>query len=142
VSLHAPHCLKNLLLPRVVLYVWPVVLVFLLAGCVSKREADMRQREGFLAGQQQAQADQARAAQKGQPPTTVTVIGKVKNGTVPWTEDMTVAQAIVAADYQGWDNPKRIEVTHNGELIELTPHQLLHGGDFPVEPGDTIKVIQ
>src|ERR1039457_3365775 len=73
-----------------------LLLAVLLGGCVSKSKADARARAAFMAGQQQALV---RMQQTLAP--SVTVNGEVRNRVVPWTEGMTLAKALVAADYYG-----------------------------------------
>jgi hypothetical protein len=112
------------------------LLVLLLAGCVSKKEANLQAREAYLAGQQQA----AKQSQSEQPPQIV-VRGPVRNPIVPWEDDLTLAKAIVAADYTGFMNPVLIRVIRNGQMIEaMKGIDLLHHQDFPLEPGDIIDI--
>ena len=53
------------------------------------------------------------AQTQGQGPC-VTVNGEVRNHVVPWTEGMTLAKAVVAADYLGAADPGQIIIVHNG----------------------------
>src|ERR1035437_11017856 len=73
-----------------------LLLAVLLGGCVSKSKADARARAAFIAGQQQAVARMQQI--QGQGPS-VTINGEVRNRVVPWTEGLTLAKAVVAADY-------------------------------------------
>lgn len=74
-------------------------------------------------------------------PQTVLVRGDVKNPVIPWTEDLTVARAIVAADYKGLFDPRVILLVRQGLASRIDPKQLLRGrGDLPVEPGDVIEL--
>jgi hypothetical protein len=68
--------------------------VLLGAGCVSDRKAQMEARQAYLAGQQQA-------AQSRENTFNVTVQGQVSNHVIPWTIDLTLARAIVQANYAG-----------------------------------------
>lgn len=110
------------------------LLLVALSGCISKSKANLQAREAFLAGQQQAMAAQKQA------PATVTVHGNVKNETIPWTEDLTVGKAILAAEYQGMVDPRRIVLIHNSQRIEINPRDLLNGQDVPVQAGDVIEL--
>lgn len=106
----------------------------LLTGCVSKARADRKAREAFMAGQQHAiQQMQLRG-------TVVTVVGEVRNPLVPWTSDLTLARAILAAEYFGATDPVEILVTRAGEEIRLDPRALLGGEDFPLQPRDVIEL--
>lgn len=119
---------------RVVFTFFAVLL--LATGCVSKSEARRMQQEAFAAGQQQAAAAAANRTQ----PATVTVQGDVKNESIPWTRDLTLAQAIVSAEYQGMSDPSRIVIIRQGQSIPINPRDLLHGKDVPLEPGDVIDL--
>jgi hypothetical protein len=113
------------------------LLVLLLTGCVSRKESEMQARQAYLAGQQQA----ARQWQSERPPE-VAVQGPVRNPVVPWVDDLTLAKAIVDADYTGFMNPIFIRVIRNGQMIEeMRGIDLLHHQDFPLEPGDIVVVV-
>ena len=70
----------------------------------------------------------------------VTVFGPVRNSIVPWEEELTVAKAIVAADYVGAFDPHEIILVRNGRGTRIDPKQLLQGKDFPLQPGDVIQI--
>ena len=113
------------------------LLVLFLAGCVSQREAGLEARQAYMAGQQQA-AQQQRAQQ----PPQVTIRGPVRNPVVPWVENMTLAKAIVDADYTGFMNPILVRVIRNGQMVEeMKGIDLLHGHDFPLEAGDMVEIV-
>src|SRR5260221_8055173 len=82
----------------IVILLWSVALT----SCVSKSKADARARAAFFAGQQQA-AQVARQTQLQGP--TVTVVGEVRNAMVRWTVDLTLAKALIAANYYGNPDP-------------------------------------
>ncbi len=113
-----------------------LLLALALNGCTTKeaarREAD---KKAFIATQQSAMA-----AQANQEPA-VWFRGDVRNQRVPWTEGLTLAEALVAAQYIGnWD-PHRITLTRQGEAFVINPRRLLRGQDNPeLEPGDLIEV--
>src|SRR5260221_8335889 len=75
-----------------------ILVAMTLTGCVTKSKAKADAREAFIAGQQQAMA-MARLQQAQGP--TVTVVGQGRNKIIPWTQDLTLAQAIVNAGYFG-----------------------------------------
>jgi hypothetical protein len=113
------------------------ILLVLLAGCVSDKEARLRERQAYIAGQQQA----AKQLQSQLPPQ-VTVHGPVRNSIVPWEENMTLSKAIVTADYTGFMNPILIRVIRNGQMIEETRGiDLLHGHDVALAPGDIVDIV-
>jgi hypothetical protein len=109
-------------------------------GCVSKSKADAKARAAFVAGQQQALMRMQQAQMQGQGPC-VTVNGEVRNHVVPWTEGMTLAKALVAADYLGTADPGQIVIVHNGIATRVEPGQLLSGVDIPLQPGDIVQLM-
>jgi hypothetical protein len=70
------------------------------SGCTTKSKARDEARKAFLAGQQQG-LGQAQESQR----TAVRVIGNVKNPVIEWTSSLTLAEAIIAADYLSPNNP-------------------------------------
>lgn len=123
----------------ILLGVWLLLGGWFLAGCVSKSTAQARERAAFLAGQQQA-AMMARQTQLQGP--TVTVIGEVRNAQIRWTPDLTLAKAVVAADYFGRTDPTAILLQREGKETSYEPKTLLSGQDVPLEPNDVIVLRQ
>jgi hypothetical protein len=113
-----------------------VVAVFamcLLTGCVSRSKSQLRQYEAYMAGQHEAKAAQQMPA--------VTFVGDVKNRSVPWAEGLTLAKALMAAEYQALWDPHLILITRRGETYKVNVKAFLAGGeDPPLEPGDVIDV--
>jgi hypothetical protein len=109
-------------------------------GCVSKSKADAKARAAYIAGQQQAMMRLQQAQTQGQGPC-VTVNGEVRNHVVPWTEGMTLAKALVAADYLGAADPGQILVVHNGIATRVEPRLVLSGVDIPLQPGDIVQLL-
>ena len=113
-----------------------------LVSCVSKAKAKADAQAAFLAGQQQAmvrmqqqQLQQARGA-------VVSIVGPVSNPNIAWTQDLTVAKAILAAGYTGNGDPSHIFIIRNGQAIQLDPKQLMSGEDPPLQPGDVVQLMQ
>jgi len=111
----------------------------LLAGCVSKHKADERARAAFFAGQQQA-TTMARQNQLTGP--TVTILGEVRNAQIRWTADLTLAKAVIAADYYGRIDPTEIVIQREGKEIRCDPKKLLSGEDVQLEPNDVITMAR
>lgn len=111
------------------------ILLFFTTGCETKSRARLEAHEAYIKGQQQGQ-EQSRPK-----PAIVTVTGLVNNHVIPWTEDLTLARAIVAADYTGFLNPRLIRVTRDGVTTEIKPGALLRGEDMPLKAGDAIQVV-
>jgi hypothetical protein len=112
-----------------------VVLACALAsGCVSKARADAQAKAAFLAGQQEAMLQlQTRVP-------AVTVVGEVKNNVVPWTAELTLAKALVAAEYYGASDPTEIRIIRAGHEITVDPGKLLAGEDVMLQPRDIVDI--
>ncbi len=104
------------------------------AGCTTKSKARLQAREAFVAGQEQALTQMRQ-------PQMIMVVGDVQNRTLPWNEELTLASAIVAADFRGRRDPKGFLLRRNGETFSISAKQLLQGEDFPLQPGDTIEIV-
>ena len=114
---------------------WPLVILVALAGCTTQSKSNARARAAFVAGQRQAML---RAMQPQEP--SVRVNGNVKNPVIPWTEELTVARAVIAAGYSGHRDPRVILIVRNGQEIQLDPGQLLRGEDVPLQSGDVVEI--
>jgi hypothetical protein len=112
-------------------------LVFVFAGCVTKSKAKAEAQKAFFAGQQQAMV---RMSQPQQP--VVTFIGPVRIPTVLWSQDLTLAKAIVAAGYDAKADPRQIMIVRNGQAIPVDPKKLLEGEDIPLVAGDLVQIGQ
>jgi hypothetical protein len=71
---------------------------------------------------------------------TVTILGEVRNALLPWTVDLTLSKAVVAADYYGRADPAEIIIQRDGKEITYDPKKLLSGEDFQLEPNDVIQL--
>jgi hypothetical protein len=110
------------------------MLVLLQSGCVSEKKADAKARAAFMAGQQQGMI--ARTPQPAG--NVVTVVGPVHTPSLPWTQDLTLAKAIVNAGYDSAVDPKQIMIVRNGQAVPVDPKSLLAGEDVPLLPGDMV----
>ena len=114
------------------------LLVLFSTGCVSKTKAKAEARAAFMAGQQQAMM-----ARMPQPTgNIVTIVGPVKTPQVPWTQNLTLAKAIVTAGYESASDPKQIMIVRNGQAVPVDPYTLLEGEDVPLLPGDMVVFQQ
>ena len=105
-----------------------LIAVALLCGC----KCDQHARTAGVAAPLTARNDI---------PAPVMVRGNVSNAMVPWTEDLTVAKAIVTAEYLGTRNPVSISIRRNGELFFVNQTWLLLGAVDPwLEPGDILEL--
>jgi len=71
---------------------------------------------------------------------TVTVSGPVRIPRVAWTPELTLAKAILAADYYAPSAPTRIIIIRNARELPIDPSQLLAGQDIPLEVGDVVRI--
>ena len=113
-----------------------LITALALAGCTTKSKAKAQANAAFNTGQRQALE---RVLQQR---NSVTVLGPVRNPLVLWTADLTLAKALVAADYYPRTNPRAITIVRNGQPIAVDPKQLLAGDDIPLEAGDTVQIKQ
>jgi hypothetical protein len=70
----------------------------------------------------------------------VFVRGDVRNPVVPWSEDLTLARAILAADYVGRFDPHSINLIRGNRSKRFSAAMLLAGADTELEPGDIIEI--
>ena len=74
-------------------------------------------------------------------PRSILVRGNVKYPVIPWTRDMTVAKAILEADYLSARDPLTIIIRRHGDRIFVSPTRLMHGTINPwLEPGDILEI--
>ena len=72
---------------------------------------------------------------------SVIVKGNVLHPVLPWTDDLTVARAIVQADYIGQRNPITISIQRQGERLFVDPARLMLGIIDPwLEAGDILEL--
>jgi hypothetical protein len=139
IALAAGDALKSCCLSKWAPFSFCLVVV-ISPGCVSQKKEQMEARRAFEAGQQQAVAA-ARSARLDQGPA-VFVQGQVRNAAVPWEEGMKLSQAIVAAEYTAFMNPRLVRVIRNGQVAgEFKGIDLLHHADMELENGDTVLII-
>jgi len=110
-----------------------LVALLLASGCMSRSAANAKAQAAFAQGQQ------AGAQQQTAP--SVHFRGDVKHPSVPWAEELTLAKALMAAEYTGLWDPHSIVIIRKGETFKVDPKRLLGGLDDPLlEPGDTVEV--
>lgn len=111
-----------------------MLLSLLLAGCVTENTADLRSREAFQRGRNSV-------IQLAPVPVSVTIIGPVRNRSLLWADGLTLARAILAADYVPEKEPTAIFLTRGGQTQQFTAEQLLGGNEGPLLlPGDMIEI--
>jgi hypothetical protein len=115
---------------------WLVLLLIVpLPGCISKSKSRSQMEAAYAHGQQSAGAEQ----QSQQP--LVFFHGDVRNQRIPWSEGLTLAQALLAAEYTWTWDPRVITVTRGNDVVAVDPKRLLRGQEDPLlEPGDRVEV--
>ena len=111
-----------------------LLLAVAFAGCVSKSKASAQARKAYIAGQQETMIRMQQMQTQGQGPS-VTVNGEVRNHVVPWTEGMTLAKALVAADYLGAADPAQIIILRNGIGRRVEPESCFPERTSPCNRG-------
>jgi hypothetical protein len=115
-------------------FVLVVMLVLAASSCMTNSKAKLQSQNAFLAGQLQTQQTQQQSA-------SVSVRGEVRNRTIPWTEDLTLARAYLLAEYNGFLAPREIVIIRKGVAYPINLDQLLRGLDDPaLEPGDIVDI--
>jgi len=114
-----------------------LILALAMVGCTSRSTARLKEQNAFLAGQNTVLQQQVQTAPAF---PTVTVVGPVRNSTVPWVAGLTLAQAIATAGYLDANEPKEIILTRQGENAKLDPAVLLNGVVIPLEAGDLVQI--
>jgi hypothetical protein len=112
-----------------------LILVLFVLSCAKSK---VNPSNAFLEGQQRAWTGQ----QQNQEPA-VFFRGVVRNPRVPWTEGLTLARALLAAEYTGTLDPTRIRITREGTTYVVDVKRLLRGQDDPLlQPGDLVEVFR
>jgi hypothetical protein len=123
-------------------------LIFALAlavtGCAShKNKNDDQLRRAYAAGAAaaQMQMQQHQMQQPVIPPSgdpQVRILGPVKNSVLVWSEGLSLARALVLAEYQRNSAPSSITIYRNNQPLQIDPQAVLNGADFPLFPGDIV----
>jgi len=113
---------------------WLLLVTIAIAGCTTKSAAKAQAREAYIAGQRQAFEHALQSK------NSVTILGPVRNQQVPWTEDLTLAKALVVAEYYSRTNPTEILIVRQGRAITVDVNQLLAGQDVPLQAGDLVHI--
>ena len=72
----------------------------------------------------------------------ISFTGQVLVPIVPWTEGLTLAQAIIAAHWTGLHDPRLIIIVNrDGERMELMPEEAEMAAELPLAPGDAVELV-
>jgi hypothetical protein len=109
------------------------------SGCTTKSKARSDSRTAYHAGRAAAY-QQALEGQR----TGIRVVGNVRNPEIEWTNEMSLMEALVAAEYTGTRDPREIVLIRKGETepIRIDMKAFLNGEDVLLQPGDTIEIRQ
>ena len=111
-----------------------LAMLFTISGCTTASNARTQAQAAFAAGQQSGAMQQQKSP-------SVFFRGDVKNPSVPWVEDMTLAQGLLSATYTGMWDPHTIVLIRKGETFKIDPKSFLRGTeDPPLEPGDIVEI--
>lgn len=112
-----------------------VLVLATMCGCASKAARQKQAQAAYRLGQQRAY-EQIMEAQR----INIRVVGPVQNPEIEWRDGLTLASAIVAAEYTASETPGQIVIIRRQEQIPVDPQALLRGEDIRLEPGDTIEI--
>ena len=127
-----------------------ILLSFFLAftGCAGKKKQQLQVRRAYAAGEQaaRAQIQQGQTQQQASPQmqqTTdpqVRILGPVRNPVLTWSDGLTLAHALVEAEYLKRTTPVAITIYRNNQPISIDPQRVLQGEDYPLFPGDIVYI--
>jgi hypothetical protein len=124
------------------------LLAVMACGCASKAKKQAEFRRAYSAGAQAAQA-QMRQGQMQQsmsqpvPSTSdpqIRILGSVRNPALTWSEGLTLARALVLAEYEKSTAPASITIFRNNQPLQIDPQRVLQGEDYPLFPGDIVYI--
>ena len=130
----------SLTLMRTINLGWAALaLVAFLSGCASKADVKLREENAYLRGQLEATEKQRQQQLQQQP--TVFFTGLVRQTRVPWREDLTLTQALAAAQFTGTSDPTILRIQRQGQVYSVDVRRLLRGQEDPVlEVNDVVEV--
>jgi len=118
------------------------------SGCGGKAKKQAEFRRAYSAGVQAAQA-QIRQGQMQQsmsqpvPSTSdpqIRILGSVRNPALTWSEGLTLARALVLAEYEKSTAPASITIFRNNQPLQIDVQRVLQGEDYPLFPGDIVYI--
>jgi len=123
-----------------------LVVALMVSGCASHKDKTQEQiRRAYAAGAASArmQMAQSQTQQPQIPPSTdpqVRILGAVRNPVLVWSEGLTLARALVLADYERNTAPSLITIYRNNQPLQIDPQAVLNGADYPLFPGDIVYI--
>jgi hypothetical protein len=116
------------------------------SGCAHHKEkTDEQIRRAYAAGaagarmqMQQNQTQQPMLPPSGDP--QVRILGPVRNPVLVWSDGLSLARALVLAEYQRNNPPTSITIYRNNQPLQIDPQAVLNGADYPLFPGDIVYI--
>ena len=123
-----------------------LAVIWTVASCAGhKNKNDEQLRRAYAAGaaaarmqMQQSQTQQPVIPPSGDP--QVRILGAVKNPVLIWSDGLTLARALVLAEYQRNSAPSSITIYRNNQPLQIDPQAVLNGADYPLFPGDIVYI--
>lgn len=113
-----------------------LILTVSLSGCMSKSRAHREAQAAFFKGRESARQEQLALQQP-----VVHFQGFFKQTTIPWHENLTLAEAILEAEFTRNWQPQEIMVQRRGRTHRIPARDMLSGRNNPVlEPGDLVEI--
>jgi hypothetical protein len=131
------------MMPVKIVFSMLLLLGVALSGCASKAKTQAQIRHAYAAGEQAARAQmeqQANLQQQLAVNSQVKFLGPVKNPLVTWSDGLTLARALVDAQYERMATPASITIYRSNQQLHVDPQSLLQGQDYPLFPGDVIFI--
>src|SRR5882724_2573578 len=121
-----------------------LLAVLTAGGCASKAKKQGQIRRAYAAGEQAARAQMQQGQEEQQTPPPIDqngdpqirIMGFVKNPVLNWSDGLTLARALVEAQYQKQTTPVAITIYRNNQPLHVDLQRLLDGQDYPLFPGD------
>jgi len=121
-------------------------VVLAVFGCAShKKKNDEQLRRAYVAGAAAArmQMQENQTPQPVLPPAgdpQVRILGSVRNPVIIWSDGLSLARALVLAEYQRNSTPASITIYRNNQPLQIDPQAVLNGADYPLFPGDIVYI--
>lgn len=122
------------------------VLALMVFGCASHKDKTQEQiRRAYVAGAAAArmQMQENQTPQPILPPAgdpQVRILGSVRNPVLIWSDGLSLARALVLAEYQRNNTPSSITIYRNNQPLQIDPQAVLNGADYPLFPGDIVYI--
>gem|GEM_PF-2515495 len=133
-----------------------LAVMVLISGCAGDSDTGQRSRSGVAASASPKAASAtakrpsapARASLPRRPErpridlsNAVGFIGPVRERSVEWEPGLTLAEALVEAEYVGAGQPREILLNRQGQVVFINVKKLMRNLENPVlQPGDVVEI--